>query len=90
MNVPSLYTFQGRELILRHARLGLPRIPRKPRLILMDEYFNQDGATLSSTRPSLSARKHPEPTGRPRPLSAIGESISYWITGYPRFAQNPG
>ena len=47
MNVPSLYTFQGRELICANGRawVSSPQY-RSFALILMDEYFNQDGADL--------------------------------------------
>ncbi len=88
MNVPSLYTFQGRELICANGRawVSYPQY-RSFALILMDEYFNQDGADLfiNTTVGPMALNILNELAVRV-PLGDW-ESISYWITGYPRFAQ---
>jgi hypothetical protein len=88
MNVPSLYTFQGRELICANGRawVSSPQY-RSFALILMDEYFNQDGADLfvNTTVGPMALNILNELAVRV-PLGDW-ESISYWITGYRRFAQ---
>ena len=88
MNVPSLYTFQGRELICANGRawVASPQY-RSFALILMDEYFNQDGADLfiNTTVGPMALNILNELAVRV-PLGDW-ESISYWITGYRRFAQ---
>jgi hypothetical protein len=88
MNVPSLYTFQGRELMCANGRawVASPQY-RSFALILMDEYFNQEGAELFINT-----------TVGPMALSILNElavrvplgdweTVSYWITGYRSFAQ---
>jgi len=88
MNVPSLYRFRGRELICANGRawVAAPEY-RGFALILMDEYFNQDGADLF-----VNTTVGPMALGILNELSArvpVGdwESIAYWVTGYRGFAR---
>jgi hypothetical protein len=88
MNVPSLYSFRGRELICANGRawVAAPQY-RGMALMLMDEYFNQEGADLF-----VNTTVGPMALGILNELALrvpVGdwEAISYWITGYRRFAQ---
>jgi hypothetical protein len=88
LNVPSLYNFRGRELICANGRAWCASAEyRGFALMLMDEYFNQEGADLfvnTTVGPmalqilnELSVRV---PTGD-------WESVAYFITGYRGFAR---
>lgn len=87
-NVPSRYVFQGRELICANGRawVAYPEY-RSFALILMDEYFNQDGADLfiNTTVGPMASDVLDELAKR----VPVGDwaSISYWITGYRGFAR---
>jgi hypothetical protein len=87
MNVPSRYIFQGRELLCANGRawVASPQY-RGIALMLMDEYFNQDGADLfiNTTVGPMALNILNELAVRV-PLGDW-ESVSYWITGYRRFA----
>lgn len=88
LNVPSIYTFRGRELVCANGRAWVAKPEyRALALMLMDEYFNQDGADIfinTTVGPMateiLSALATRVPVGD-------WESISYWITHYRGFAR---
>jgi hypothetical protein len=87
-NIPTRYTFENRDLIAVTGR-GWVVSPeyRGVALLLMDEYFNQEGADLfiNTTVNSMAVD----------PFSAFGsarvplgdwETAAYWITNYRGFA----
>lgn len=88
VNIPSFYTFRGRELICANGR-GWVSTPeyRGYSLQLMSEYFDQPGADLfmNSTvalnaAPVLSALSQRVPLGD-------FQSSAFWITSYRGFAK---
>jgi hypothetical protein len=87
MNVPSRYRFQGRDLICANGRAWVADPAyRGFALILMDEYFNQEGADLfvNTTVGPMACDVLNELAVRV-PLGDW-QSVSYWITGYRGFA----
>ncbi len=88
MNVPSLYRLGDRQLLCANGRawVAAPEY-RGFSLMLMDEYFNFEGADLfinTTVGPMaveiLSALSSRLPLGD-------WESIAYWVTGYSGFAR---
>jgi hypothetical protein len=87
-NIPTRYTFRGRELICANGR-GWVVDPeyRGFALWLMEEYFNQRGVDIfinttlaPSAAPAFSTLSDRIPLGD-------FQSIAYWITGYRGFAR---
>jgi hypothetical protein len=87
-NIPTRYTFRGRELICANGR-GWVVAPeyRGFALWLMEEYFNQAGADLfinttiaPTAAPTFSTLSDRIPLGD-------FQSVAYWITGYRGFAK---
>lgn len=88
LNIPSLYTFRGRELICANGR-GWAVAPefRGFALWVMSEYFQQDGADLfinttvaPTAEPKIAALSDRVPVGD-------FQTIAYWVTGYRGFAR---
>ncbi len=88
VNIPTLYTFRGRELVCANGR-GWVTAPefRGFALWLMSEYFDQPGADLfinttvaPSAAPAFSTLSDRVPLGD-------FETIAYWVTGYRGFAK---
>ncbi len=87
-NIPTLYTCQGRDLIAATGRAWVVSSDyRGMALMLMDEYFNQEGVDLliNTTVNSMAVD----------PFSAFGsvrvplgdwESAAFWVTCYRGFA----
>ena len=88
MNVPSLYSFRGQELICANGRAWVAAAEyRGFALMLMDEYFNQEGADLFvNTTVGPVAEKILNELSSRIPLGDW-ESAAYWVTGYRRFAR---
>ena len=88
-NVPSLYTFEGRELIAATGRAWVVAEPfRGIALWLMDEYFNQPGVDLFVNTTVNSMAVDPFTAfGSKRVPLGDWELASYWITGYRGFAR---
>jgi len=88
VNIPTLYTFRGRELICANGR-GWVSTPeyRSYALQLMSEYFDQPGAELFmnntvalNAAPVLSALSQRVPLGD-------FQTSAFWVTGYRGFAK---
>lgn len=88
VNIPSLYTFRGRELICANGR-GWAVAPefRGFALWVMSEYFQQSGADLfinttvaPIAEPKIAALSDRVPVGD-------FQTIVYWVTGYRGFAR---
>jgi hypothetical protein len=88
VNIPTRYTFRGRELICANGR-GWVVAPefRGFALWVMSEYFNQPGADLfinttvaPIAEPKIGALSDRVPLGD-------FETIAYWVTGYRGFAK---
>ena len=88
-NIPSLYTFRGRELIAANGGHWVVAAEfRGVALSLFGEYFGQEGADLfvnttvnPISEPLLSQMTTPFPLG-----DWLG--ASYWVTGYRGFARS--
>jgi len=87
-NLPSLYHFQGRELICSNGRgWVVAEQYRGFALWLMDEYFNQSGADLFvNTTVNASAAVVFSSMSQRVPLGDW-QSSAYWVTGYVGFAR---
>jgi hypothetical protein len=87
-NLPSLYHFQGRELICANGRGWV--VAEQYRGFapwLMDEYFNQSGADLFiNTTVNASAAVVFGSMSQRVPLGDW-QSAAYWVTGYCGFAR---
>lgn len=88
LNVPSLYTFRGRDLMCGFGRYwAVAEAYRGYALWLIDEYFNQPGVDLfvnndpaPITAPIHERLEHRVPLGE-------WDAASYWVIGYVGFAQ---
>jgi hypothetical protein len=88
LNIPSLYTFQGQDLICSNGRAWAVAAPyRGYALWLIDEYFNQTGADLfinttvgPLAAPALDRLSNRIPVGD-------WEAASCWLVGYVGFAR---
>jgi hypothetical protein len=88
-NIPTLYTFKGRELIAATGRAWVNAVEyRGVALQLMDEYFHQEGADLfiNSTVNALAVEAF-SAFGSSRVPLGDWEQAAYWITNYRGFAR---
>lgn len=87
-NLPSLYTFRGRRLVAAAGRGWTVRPEyRGMAPLLMDEYFNQEGADLL-----INTTVNAPAEGLNSALSArvpLGDwqAAAFWVTGYRGFAR---
>jgi hypothetical protein len=88
VNVPSAYRFGGRELLCANGRAWVcANEYRGFAVLLMDEYFNQEGAELFiNTTVGPVATETLEQYASHVPLGDWN-SIAFWITGYEGFAR---
>jgi hypothetical protein len=88
VNVPSLYRFKGRELICGNGRAWVARPEyRSFALLLMDEYFTQEGADLFVNNTVAEVAEQLHSTLSERIPLGDWETIAYWVTGYLGFGK---